>query len=60
MTEREDQTRATDQQGKTTPEATDQGSDQGLHVGLIDAELQQKNVQNNKNNTFGHLNFSKH
>lgn len=43
VTEREDQTRATDQQGKTTTEATDQGSDQGLHVGFVDAELQQKN-----------------
>lgn len=38
---REVQTRATDQQGRTTTEASDQGSDQGLHVGFIDAGLQQ-------------------
>lgn len=41
--EREDQNRATDQQGKTTTEATDQGSVRGLHVGFVDARLQQKN-----------------
>lgn len=35
------QTRATDQRGRTTTEASDQGSDQGLHVGFIDAGLQQ-------------------
>lgn len=50
--EREVQTRATDQQGRTTTEATDQGSDQGLHVGLIDAELQQK--KSNKSGCLGH------
>lgn len=58
VTEREDQTRATDQQGKTTTEATDQGSDQGLHVGFVDAELQQKNYKNKKIWTIG--TFSKH
>lgn len=55
VTEREDQTRATDQQGKTTTEATDQGSDQGLHVGFVDAELQQKN--NHNTNELGHIQF---
>lgn len=59
VTEREDQTRATDQPGKTTTEATDQGSDQGLHVGVVDAELQQKNDIDKKHNKFGSLNFSK-
>lgn len=38
---REVQTRGTNQRGRTTTEATDQGSDQGLHVGFIDAGLQQ-------------------
>lgn len=52
VTEREDQTRATDQQGKTTTEAADQGSYQSLHVGFIDAELQQKNIDKWKQNTF--------
>lgn len=58
MTEKEEQTRATDQQGKTTTEATDQGSDQGLHVGVVDAELQKKN--DNDNNKLAHIKFSKH
>lgn len=49
VTEREDQTRATDQQGKTTTEASDQGSDQGLHVGFVDAQLQQRNENKNQN-----------
>lgn len=58
VTEKEEQTRATDQQGKTTTEATDQGSDQGLHVGVVDAELQKKN--DNDNNKLAHIKFSKH
>lgn len=41
MRAREVQTRATDQQDRTTSEASDQGSDQGLHVGFIGARLQQ-------------------
>lgn len=56
--EKEEQTRATDQQGKTTTEATDQGSDQGLHVGVVDAELQQKNA--NDDNKLAHIKFSQH
>lgn len=42
MRAREVQTRATDQHDRTTTEASDQGSDQGLHVGFIDAGLQQR------------------
>lgn len=57
--EKEEQTRATDQQGKTTTEATDQGSDQGLHcIGVVDAELQQKNA--NDDNKLAHIKFSQH
>lgn len=40
MRAREVQTRATEHQGRTTTEASDPGSDQGLHVGFIDAGLQ--------------------
>lgn len=38
---REVKTRATNQRGRTTTEASDQGSDQGLHVGFTDVGLQQ-------------------
>lgn len=37
---KEVQTRGTNQRGRTTTEASDQGSDQGLHVGFFDAGLQ--------------------
>lgn len=38
---REVLTRATNQRGRATTEASDQGSIQGLHVGFIDAGPQQ-------------------
>lgn len=45
MKTREVQTKATNQRGRTTTEASDQGSDQGLHVGFIDAGLQLEESQ---------------
>lgn len=41
MRTREVQTRAPNQWGRTTTEASDQGLEHGLHVGFIDAGLQQ-------------------
>lgn len=58
MRTREVQTRATDQRGRTTtPEAFDQGSDQGLHDGFID-EWQTIKSRQKATNQYLLINFS--
>lgn len=61
MRTREVQTRATDQRGRTTtPEAFDQGSDQGLHDGFVDGGQQWQTIKSCQKATNQYLliNFS--